>query len=308
MHMKKITAAIAGFALLLVALPAAAGKAPLVTVSIKPVHSIVTSLMKGVAKPELIVGGNKTPLDYSLSTAQSELLAKSDLIIWIGPELEEFLVQPLKKLKGKVAIVEMLANEAFKVLPSRSTDEKRDPYIWLDVRNAEFFVDELYKSLIAVDPGNSKIYKKNRKELKYRVVRLDREFEYGFRAIAAGTGWAYHDTQQYFAQSYALHLKGFLSPSPGEIADMRQILITRAEIAGKGKTCLFTEAGLTTGKLSMLADMPEITFAELDSLATRFTPGPELYEKMMQFNFNAISNCYSAIGAVYTGPYALQPK
>ncbi len=308
MDLKKITGAIAGFALFLAVTPAWAGKAPVVTVSIKPVHSIVAYLMKGVAKPELIVGGNKTPLDYSLDKAQAELLAKSDLIIWIGPELESFLVQPLKNLKGKTKIMEMLANQAFKVLSSRNIDGQRDPYIWLDVRNAEIFVDELYKSLIAVDPERSKIYEKNRKELKYRIVRLDREFEYGFRAIAAGTGWAYHDTQQYFAQSYALHLKGFLSSAPGKIADMRQILLTRAAITGKGKTCLFVETGLSTDKLSMLTSAPEVRLAELDSFATRFTPGPELYEKMMQFNFNAISNCYSAIGAVYTGPYATRPK
>ncbi len=290
------------------ATPIWAKPGPLVMVSIKPIHSLVSALMKGVGTPRLIVEGDKTPLGYTLSKSRSEDIAASDLVIWIGPELEGFLIEPLKRLKGRARVFEMLSDEEFKILPARYRQNARDPYIWLDVRNAEIFVDALYRELVAVDPGSKKIYTRNRDRLKRRIARLDREFEYGFRSIAAGEGWAYHDTQQYFAQSYALHLKGFLSLVPGQPADMTRLLSTRAAIAAGGKTCLFTEAGLTSQNLSILMDGTKAVLAELDSFATKIKPGPGLYEAMMRFNFKAISDCYVKIGAIYTGPRASKLK
>ncbi len=306
--MLKRMSVIAVFALLWAAAPVWAKQSPVVVVSIKPVHSLVSALMQGVGKPRLLVKGDKTPLDYTLSKKQAERLAASDLIIWIGPELERFLIKPLKALKGGPRVYEMLSDDQFKILLSRYRKKERDPYIWLDVRNAEFFVDQLYRALLAIDPQNKATYAENRNQLKMKIARLDREFEYGFRAIAAGEGWAYHDTQQYFAQSYALHLKGFLSLTPGKIADTERLLKARATLAGQGKTCIFTEAGLTSENLSLLTSGTGAVIAELDSFATRFKPGPQLYEDMMRFNFRTIADCYVKVGAKYTGPWAARAR
>lgn len=282
-------------AVVVTAMPAWSKQKPRVMVSIKPIHSLVVGLMEGVATPELVVGGKNTPLDYALTTGQHKQLGDSDLVIWMGPELERFLTEPLKALQGKTAVMEMLANDNFKVLNSRRNVEERDPFLWLDVRNAEVFVDELYNVIVSVDPDNAETYKKNRERVKRQVSRLDREFEYGFRAIAGGYGWSYHDVQQYFEHSYALRINGFLSKEPGGAADMVRLLNTRSAIIDSGKTCLFTEAGLTREKLSFLVDGTQAVISELDSFAVNFTPGPSLYEEMMRFNYQVIRDCFEKV-------------
>jgi len=305
MILKKLSIAV--FAIL-VATSSAWASAPQVAVSIKPVHSLVAALMKGVGEPRLLVTGKNTPLDFSMTEKQAAGLAKNDLVVWMGPELEAFLVAPLKTLPKRVKVLEMLSSDEFKILNARWDENKRNPYLWLDVRNAEVFVDVLHNALVSVDPRNAGKYNKNRKDLKLNVARLDRVFEYGFRAIAAGKAWAYHDTQQYFEQSYALRIQEFLAPEPGQSAEMANLLKARTSLAGKGKTCLFTEAGLTSEKLSFVSEGAQIVVAELDSFATKFKPGPKLYEDLMSFNFNTIANCFAGIDAKYGGPLVKRPN
>lgn len=288
--------------------PALAAKGPSVVASIKPVHSLVMALMEGVGTPHLLVEGQNTTFTAKLTKEKLDLVANADLIIWLGPELEGFLAEAMKNLTCKGKKLEMLSSEVFKILPSRNIEGARDPFLWLDVRNAEVFVDEFYKALVAADAANTDTYTKNREVLKAKMAKLDREFEYGFRAIAAGEGWAYHDTQHYFAQSYALHLNGHLSAIPGQPADMARVLRSRNEMTAQGKSCLFTERGMTTDKLGFLTGGTDIIVAELDSFATGFKPGPGLYEDMMRHNFKTISGCFKATGAVYTGPRVQKKK
>ena len=297
-------------AMLLMFAPARAGDAPNVVVSIKPLHSLVAALMQGVGAPQLLVDGGQTAFNIRLDEAKLKSLADADLVIWVGPELEGFLAEAMKHVTCKGKKLEMLSVEAFKVLPSRQIEGARDPFLWLDVRNAEAFVDVFHEALTSIDPGNAGIYAKNRRAVKARIAALDRKFEYGFRAVAAGEGWAYHNTQQYFSQSYALYLNGYLTHAPGQPADMAKLLKTRNAMAASGKSCLFTEAGMDKTGLELIASAPGVRVAELDSFATRLTPGPDLYETMMRNNFKVISECFEAIGAVYTGPKArkLKPK
>ena len=63
--------------------------------SVKPLHSLVSGVMEGVARPDLIVKGSASPHTYSLRPSQARQLEDADLVFWMGHELESFLEQPL---------------------------------------------------------------------------------------------------------------------------------------------------------------------------------------------------------------------
>ena len=69
-----------------------------VIASIKPIHSLVASVMQGVGTPGLIVSGNNSPHTYSLKPTDAEALQQAQVIFWVGPELEAFLQKPLEAL------------------------------------------------------------------------------------------------------------------------------------------------------------------------------------------------------------------
>lgn len=87
--------------------PAIALAEPQVVVSIKPIHSLVASIMKGVADPTLIVEGAASPHTYTLKPSNARALENADVVFWLGPGLEAFLEKPLDALAGKAEVVEL---------------------------------------------------------------------------------------------------------------------------------------------------------------------------------------------------------
>ncbi|QWW66292.1 zinc ABC transporter substrate-binding protein [Rhizobium sp. WYJ-E13] len=84
-----------------------AADAPVVVTSIKPIHSLVSAIMQGVGKPELIVDGAASPHTYNLKPSNARALQDAKVIFWVGPGLEAFLEKPLQSL-GSDAIVAQL--------------------------------------------------------------------------------------------------------------------------------------------------------------------------------------------------------
>ena len=99
--------------------PAAALAAPQVVVSIKPIHSLVASIMKGIAEPELILKGAGSPHTYQLKPADAEMLQNADLVFWVGPELEKFLEKPIDSLSSDAKVVELEDAPGLEKLPMR---------------------------------------------------------------------------------------------------------------------------------------------------------------------------------------------
>ncbi|MCK4675738.1 MAG: zinc ABC transporter substrate-binding protein, partial [Gammaproteobacteria bacterium] len=91
-----------------------------IVVSIKPIHSIVTGLMKDVGTPELLIKGPQTPYDFTVTATETAQLKTAKLLIWVGAELEKNLEPVIAQLPSSTTVVELLANTRLKILPSRS--------------------------------------------------------------------------------------------------------------------------------------------------------------------------------------------
>ena len=90
-----------------------------VVTSVKPVHSLVSGVMKGVGKPDLIVQGSASPHTYSLKPSQAKKLEEADLVFWMGHELESFLEKPLEAIANNAKVVELIDTEGLKRIKMR---------------------------------------------------------------------------------------------------------------------------------------------------------------------------------------------
>lgn len=93
--------------------------APEVVVSIKPIHSLVASVMRGIAEPQLIMKGAGSPHTYQMKPTDAELLQNADLVFWVGPELEKFLEKPIASLADQARVVELEDAPGLTKLPMR---------------------------------------------------------------------------------------------------------------------------------------------------------------------------------------------
>ncbi|WP_199930472.1 metal ABC transporter solute-binding protein, Zn/Mn family [Sedimenticola thiotaurini] len=282
--------------LLLVSQPLLADSAFRVVTSIKPIHSILSGLMVGTEGPQLLLDGEKLPFNYQMDAEQQTSLEQADLIVWVGPELEQFLVKPVAQAQQRGArVVTLLDNLELKILPSRwdkrEDAELRDPYFWLDSRNVLILVDELSRALMDADTGRAHLYRRNRAQLLGRVAELDRKLEYGYRGLKSGVGMAYYDTLQYFEQAYALKIRGVLAQAPYQPVDALSLLQNHAKLKEGYYACLLTEYGMPMPELPLLTEDVDINIGTLDSFGATMEAGPDLYFELMQKNTDTIKAC-----------------
>ena len=79
-----------------------------VVASIKPIHSLASYLMDGIAKPDLIVDGYASPHGFALKPSHAKMLQNADIVFWVGEDLENFLEKPLSSIAKKAEKIELL--------------------------------------------------------------------------------------------------------------------------------------------------------------------------------------------------------
>ncbi len=90
-----------------------------VVTSIKPVHSLVASVMKGVGEPGIIIEGGGSPHTFSMKPSQAAMLEKANVVFWIGPQIESFLSKPLEAIAAKAKVVELIDTKGLTKLELR---------------------------------------------------------------------------------------------------------------------------------------------------------------------------------------------
>ncbi len=90
-----------------------------VVASIKPIHSLVSYVMDGVGKPDVIVDGYNSPHGFSLKPSHAKMIENADLIIWVGEDLEAFLEKPLNTIAKKAINIEIMDLSGIKKLKFR---------------------------------------------------------------------------------------------------------------------------------------------------------------------------------------------
>ena len=90
-----------------------------VVTSIKPVHSLVSSVMQGVGSPTVIIEGAGSPHTYSLKPSQATQLQDADLVFWMGDELEPFLVDAAQNIARNAELVNLVESHGLKKIRFR---------------------------------------------------------------------------------------------------------------------------------------------------------------------------------------------
>ena len=79
-----------------------------VVASIKPVHSLVASVMQGVSEPSLLVKGAGSPHTYSLKPSQAKELQAADIVFWMSHDLEAFLENSIESIAKNAKAVPLM--------------------------------------------------------------------------------------------------------------------------------------------------------------------------------------------------------
>ncbi|MCB1521590.1 MAG: zinc ABC transporter substrate-binding protein [Hyphomicrobiaceae bacterium] len=91
-----------------------------VVVTIKPIHSLVSQVMAGIATPKLIVDGASSPHTFSLKPSDARALASADVVFRVSPALEAFSDRLAGVLKAEAQMVSLAESPGVSLLMTRT--------------------------------------------------------------------------------------------------------------------------------------------------------------------------------------------
>jgi zinc transport system substrate-binding protein len=280
-----------------------------VMASIKPVHSMVASIMQGVGTPSLIVKGAASPHTYSLKPSQADELQNADVVFWVGHELEAFLEKPIETIATKANSVELINAEGIKKLAPRETGnfdkhndepepeaghqhgEEVDAHVWLDPQNALLMAAQIEKTLVAADPANAAKYTANAAKLKVDLAALQTEIEAMLEPTKDKGFIVFHDAYQYFEQRFGVKILGSITTSPEVLPGAERLTELKAKLTNLNAICVFAEPNFEPKLVNAIIEGTAAKTGTLDPEASGISEGPALYGDMMRGIATSIRDC-----------------
>lgn len=304
----------------------AQAETPKVVVSIKPIHSLVASVMLGVGQPDLLVKGSASPHTYTLKPSDAKALAAATLIVRIGPTFEGFLEKPLKSKGDKV--ISLMDQPGMVLLEAREGgaweahdhgkehgkdhghghdhgkktahadhdddhDEIND-HLWLDPDNAKRIVQVTADALAKQDPANAATYRSNADNTAKRIDALDAELKATLAPVKSKPFVVFHDAYQYYESHYDLAAVGSITVNPDRRPSAKRLSAIRAKIAGLSAACVFAEPQFEPALVNTIVEGTKARTGVLDPEGADLAEGPDLYFTLMRKLASGLTGCLGA--------------
>jgi len=275
---------------------------PNVVVSIKPIHSIVSALMEGVSRPQLLLESSDSAHTFHLKPSQLNLLSNADLVITIGDGFETGLKKTLGNIKvGSHLIVSEIdglhlyhfrnpdKNEMDKNEEHEHTDN--DLHLWLDIDNVQQTAQYISEQLIKIDPNNSNTYETNLIKIHARLNKLKSELQQQLATFGSERYAIYSDTLQYFEKSFHFQKPVIIMPYHGARLSIHRTLEARNKMKDLKIKCLLYGPENTSKKVNVLSEGLPIKALRIDILGAKLDTGSDQYFNLMKGLSNQLVEC-----------------
>jgi zinc transport system substrate-binding protein len=293
------------------ALAPAQAEPPTVVASIKPIQSLVAGVMQGAGVPQLLIKGLASPHAYSLRPSEARALSEADLVFWVGPELETFMVKPLAALAAEVKAVALAMAPGVERLPTRAggmweadADDahdaahlRSDMHVWLDPRNAEAMVDAIVGALSSAAPERAATWRANGARLRSELDQLDRGLEARLAPVRDRPFVVFHDGYQYFEHRYRLNAVGAITVDPERRPGAQRLRAIQARLGALEAACVFAEPQFEPALVDTLLEGTKARKGVLDPLGAALDAGPDQYFQLLDGLAASLVDCLVGPGS-----------
>jgi len=171
-----------------------------VTVSISPIKEFTELIGGDKVKVTSLIADNVEPHDVDLKPRDFEKLTKSELFIYNGLGMEDWLEQVKEQIsEDKIKYVDTSENGN----PIK-TDGKTDPHQWLSLKEAINQCNNIKNALEEVDPKNKTYYEENYEKVKTDFEELYNEYLPKFQSLEHKNFVTSHEAFGYLCRDFGL--------------------------------------------------------------------------------------------------------
>ena len=302
-----------------------------VVASIKPIHSLASYLMDGVAKPDLIVEGYASPHGFAMKPSHAKMLQDADIVFWVGEDLENFLEKPLDSIANEAEKIELLEIKGLVKLKFRERNifddhddhghKKKDDHDDHDHAKKEDGHDDHddhdgheghhhgeFDPHIWLDPINAKVILF---EMSKHLIENDPTNEAAYRANLSKAykeidkltkdvtaelnestaSIVFHDAYQYFEKRFNVNILGAFTVNTDVLPGAEQLSEIREVIEHDKVACVFSEPQFNPDIIKAVAKDMNIKTGIVDPLGATLTPGKGLYFDLIKNMSKSFKGC-----------------
>lgn len=200
-----------------------------VVVSIGPQIEFVKAVGGDKVDVTLMVPSNADPHTYEPLANQLSQVSNAKMYAELGTPIE-FEVNYMDKIKAiNPNMLVVNTSQGINLIPNSAENESTsmDPHDYVDPKNAEIMVNNIYQGLVQIDPEDKDYFQKNRDNYLQQLDDLNKNTTKLLKGKQGTNILIYHPAFGYYAKDYNLTQVGAMindeEPSPQRIAMMVNI-------------------------------------------------------------------------------------
>jgi ABC-type Zn uptake system ZnuABC Zn-binding protein ZnuA len=247
------------------------------------------------------VGGSRVQVDslvpkggevhtFDPRPSNSIKVSNAELIVMNGLGLDDWLGR-LAVDTGTSAPIVRLAED----LPGVSyitggATGSANPHLWLDVANAERYVDRIAEALGRISPADAATFAGNAASYKASLGKLDGWVRERISTIPEDQRAfvSFHDALPYFARAYGLRIAGVVVPAPGQDPSAGEVASLVSAIRSAGVKAVFSEAQFSPQLADAIAAEAGATVVADLYTDTLGDPPADTYEGIIRWDVDRI--------------------
>jgi zinc transport system substrate-binding protein len=217
----------------------------IITVTIEPQRYFAEQLVDSLFRIECIVPAGTSPETYDPTPAQMAKLARSRAYFCIGHiGFEEVWLDKLKQNFPQIPFFDNSMGISFITSghshsSDHSHEEGIDPHTWSSPKAVRLIVQNMYTSLVEIDPANKNRYAANLQLLLEQIEAVDDQITQLLRNSSQEAFIIYHPALTYFARDYGL--TQYCIEADGKEPSPEQLKTLMETAKGKGIKTLFVQ-------------------------------------------------------------------
>ncbi|WP_337995704.1 zinc ABC transporter substrate-binding protein [Oleispirillum naphthae] len=305
----------------------AAAAAPTVAVSIAPLAGIAAAVMADAGKPTLLLPPGQSPHHAALKPSQARALTRTDVVLWIGPDMEMGLdkaldARPEDWVKAHVMTAMSLPGvtlRQFRHLEEIGPDEREpahedahekphagethaaeehhhhhgsaNPHLWLDPANGAAIAQALAERLAALDAAHAALYRANAARFAASLETLKGDLAARLSGLGGKGFVVFHDAYAYFEEPFGLTAVAALTLDPGQPIGGKHLSEVRDKVRATGAVCVFADEQASKQAVAGMARDLGLRVGTLDPIGAHVAPGPDAYPALLRNLAEAYRAC-----------------
>jgi zinc transport system substrate-binding protein len=209
----------------------------IIVVSIQPLADFVEHIGGDKVEVSVMIPPGANPATYEPTASQLKAVSSAGMYVKVGSGLpfEDVWLDKIISTNPDMLVVDTSKGITLMEMREHHNMEENsrsgtDPHIWLSPANVKIMVQNIYDSLILIDPVNETYYKQNKEEYIRDLEVLDSGISQSLSGYTNNTFMVFHPSWGYFARDYNLTMIAVeIEGKEPSVSDMAHLIKTAKE-------------------------------------------------------------------------------